>query len=49
MGPYDLEKLKLLLEFKNIDRSTLIWTEGMEDWDELKNIHDLANILHNDK
>jgi hypothetical protein len=49
MGPYDLEKLKLLLEFKNIDRSTLIWSEGMEDWNELKNIHDLANILHNDK
>ncbi len=46
MGPYDLEKLKLLFEFKNIDGSTLIWNEGMEDWDKLSNIHDLAIILY---
>ena len=43
MGPYDLEKLKLLIEFKNIDGSTLIWKEGMEDWDELANIDELSN------
>ena len=47
MGPYDLDKLKLLIEFKNIDGSTLIWHEGMEDWDELSNIHDLAMLLYN--
>jgi hypothetical protein len=29
--------------------STLIRTERMEDWDELKNSHDLDNILHNDQ
>lgn len=45
MGPYDLEKLKLLIEFKNIDGSTLIWKEGMEDWDELSNIDELSILL----
>ena len=45
MGPYDLEKLKLLIEFNNIDGSTLIWKEGMEDWDELANIDELSNEL----
>ena len=46
MGPYDIEKLKLLYEFKNIDESTLIWKEGMEDWDALNNIPELASIFN---
>jgi hypothetical protein len=47
MGPYDLEKIKLLLEFKNINESTLIWKEGMNDWDTLSNIEELASELTN--
>jgi len=46
MGPYDLEKIKLLIEFKNINESTLIWKEGMEDWDSLSNIEELASELN---
>jgi|688.fasta_scaffold376373_2 hypothetical protein len=49
MGPFDLEKLKLLIEFKNIDGSTLIWKEGMEDWEELSNNHELSNLLIHNK
>jgi hypothetical protein len=42
MGPYDFEKIKLLIEFKNINGTTLVWKEGMEDWGLLSSIEELA-------
>lgn len=40
LGPYDFEKIKILLEFKNIDKNTLIWKEGMDDWDIISNLEE---------
>lgn len=37
-GPFDIEKIKLLINFKNVVETTLIWKEGMEDWEEIKNL-----------
>ena len=36
-GPYDFEKIKVLLEFKNIDETSLICEEGMKEWDNILN------------
>jgi cation transport ATPase len=44
LGPYDFEKIKVLLEFKNIDENTLIWKEGMKDWDEIVNLFEFNEI-----
>jgi len=40
MGPYDFDKIKVLIEFKNIDKNTLIWKEGMDDWDFVSNLEE---------
>ncbi len=40
-GPYDIEKIKMLLEFKNIDQNTLVWKEGMIDWASLSTFIEL--------
>lgn len=40
MGPYDFDKIKVLIEFKNIDKNTLIWKEGMDDWDLVSNLEE---------
>jgi hypothetical protein len=45
MGPYDSEKIKVLLEFKNIDENTLIWKEGMNDWDIISNLEEFNKHL----
>jgi hypothetical protein len=39
-GPYDFEKIKLLINFNNINETTLIWKEGMEDWEEILNLNE---------
>ena len=45
MGPYDLEKIKVLLEFKNINENTLIWKDGMVDWDKISNLNEFAKQI----
>lgn len=40
-GPLSLEELK----YENIDRETLVWTEGMEEWDAASNVEDLSEFL----
>ena len=38
MGPISQEELKSLYKNKKIDMQTLVWRQGMKDWDELGNI-----------
>lgn len=45
MGPYDFEKIKVLLEFKNIDENTLIWKEGMEDWEIISTLEEFKKQI----
>jgi hypothetical protein len=42
MGPYDFDKIKVLLEFKNINENTLIWKDGMVDWDKISNLDEFS-------
>lgn len=44
-GPFDIEKIKVLLEFKNINENTLVWKEGMEDWDVISNLEEFKNQI----
>ncbi len=45
-GPYDLAKIELLLEFNNINENTLIWREGMVDWDIISNVEEFTNLIY---
>lgn len=45
-GPYDFEKIKLLIEFKNISNDTSIWKEGMNDWDVISNLEEFTEFLN---
>lgn len=38
MGPISQEELKSLYKNKKINMQTLVWRQGMKDWDELGNI-----------
>ncbi|MBT7996063.1 MAG: DUF4339 domain-containing protein [Bacteroidetes bacterium] len=40
-GPYEIEELK----DKKIERTSLVWTEGMENWTEAKNVNELHSII----
>jgi hypothetical protein len=42
VGPYDLDKIKVLIEFKNINENTLIWKDGMVDWDKISNLDEFS-------
>jgi uncharacterized protein (TIGR02145 family) len=44
-GPFDLEKMKVLLEFNNINENTLVWKEGMEDWDTISKLEEFTNQI----
>ena len=37
-GPYDFRTIQLLIREKKIEKDTLIWTEGLEDWVEADTI-----------
>lgn len=41
-GPFSLQELRK----KNIQSTTYIWTEGMDDWMEAKEIAELSDLLH---
>jgi hypothetical protein len=32
-GPFDIDKIKVLLQQKEVDENTLIWKDGMDDWE----------------
>lgn len=38
VGPYEEEKIKLLIELGQINKDTLVWTEGMSDWKKINEI-----------
>ena len=38
VGPYEEEKIKLLIELGQINKYTLVWTEGMSDWKKINEI-----------
>lgn len=40
-GPFTIDELKE----QNIELSTLVWNEGMENWEEAKNVAELRNII----
>jgi len=37
-GPYDTRSIKSMISKGAIDRDTLVWSKGMEDWDTAENI-----------
>jgi hypothetical protein len=37
-GPYEEEKIKLLIELGQINMDTLVWKEGMSDWKKINEI-----------
>jgi membrane protease subunit (stomatin/prohibitin family) len=37
-GPYPLEKIKTMIKAGALSRDTLIWTEGMEDWQKASSV-----------
>lgn len=45
-GPYDFEKIKILLEIKTIDKNTLIWKELMDDWDKVSNLEEFKILIN---
>ena len=45
-GPYDLNTLKIMVQQGNINSSTLLWTEGMSNWETADSIADI-NIIFN--
>ena len=38
VGPYEEEKIKLLIELGQINKDTLVWKEGMIDWKKINGI-----------
>jgi len=43
-GPHDLDSMKTLIAQNQINRETLVWKEGMSDWDNIMDQDDL-NVL----
>jgi len=37
-GPYDLSTIEKYIQDAIITRDTLMWTEGMKDWDEARDV-----------
>ncbi len=37
VGPYDFDELQMLVEYDDVDRSTLIWKEGLKGWISVEN------------
>lgn len=44
-GPYNFDKIKFLIEFKNIDENTLMWKEGMDDWNNASKFNEFAEYF----
>lgn len=46
LGPYDTEKLKLLIEVGQLTRETLVWKKDMPEWDKANNIKELNELFN---
>jgi membrane protease subunit (stomatin/prohibitin family) len=44
-GPFDLTKLKQMIEAKEITPETLVWSQGMSDWIPASQTSDLSNLF----
>ena len=44
-GPLDTELMKVLWKNKTIDDSTLVWREGLEEWNEIVELPSLHELL----
>jgi len=45
MGPYDLDKMKVLIEVGQLTMNTHVWKEGMADWDEAQTVPELVELF----
>gem|GEM_PF-5404104 len=45
MGPYDLDKMKVLIEVGQLVMNTQVWKEGMADWDEAHTVPELIELF----
>ena len=45
-GPFDLNKLKELVMNGTINRETLVWKNGMANWDNARNQVELTNVFN---
>lgn len=46
LGPYDLKKIRSLIQLNKINSDTLIWKDGMKEWDNSKNINEINKLLY---
>lgn len=47
VGPYDLGKVKLLIEIKQINQETLVWTEGLNEWKAASQFPEIDDLFNN--
>ena len=44
-GPHTIDNIKMLIDQKKINRDTLAWKEGMEDWHKITELEDLKQLF----
>ena len=44
-GPYDLIKIRSLIQSNKVNSETLIWKNGMIEWESSKNISEIKELL----
>lgn len=44
-GPYDIDSLCQLIKARKITKDTLIWKQGMVDWDKADNVQELMELF----
>ena len=45
-GPFNIEKLKLLIEIKQLTQDTLIWTKGLDDWKPASHYPEILDLFN---
>ena len=44
-GPHELGKIEALIKVGTVNKSTMVWKQGMENWLPLNQVNELANLL----
>jgi hypothetical protein len=44
-GPHDLSAIKALIGKGDLNAATLVWSEGMKDWQEASSIDEIAKLI----
>ena len=47
VGPFDLGKVKLLIEIKQINQATLVWTKGLNEWKVASQFPEIDDLFNN--